>query len=55
VPGAVLRDVGVHDEILDVDLAEVLDGVCDSAQERWYVFFLALADGISLAEVFYRP
>lgn len=54
VPEAVLRDFRVHDEILDVDLAEGLDGVCDPAQERWYVI-LALTGGISLAEVFYGP
>jgi hypothetical protein len=54
LPGAVLRDFRVHDEILDVNLAEGLDGVGDPAQERWHVS-LALASGISLAEVFYSP
>ena len=54
VPGAVLCDLCVHDEVLDFDLAEGLDGVCDPSQQRWYVS-LALTSGISLAEVFYSP
>jgi hypothetical protein len=54
VPGTVLRDFGVHDEVLDVDFAERLDGVRDPPQERWHIG-LALTNGVSLAEVLYGP
>ena len=54
VPGAVLRDFGVQDKVLDVDFAESLDGVRDPSQERWYIV-LALTSGVSLAEVLNDP
>ena len=54
VPGAVVRDLGVHDEVLDVDFTEGLDGVRDPPQQRWYIA-LALTNGVSLAEVLYGP
>ena len=54
VPGTVLGDFGVQDEILDVDFAEGLDGGRDPSQERWYIA-LALTSGVSLVEVLYGP
>jgi len=54
VPGTVLGDFGVQDEILDVDFAEGLDGGRGPSQERWYIA-LALTSGVSLAEVLYGP
>jgi len=54
VPVAVLGNVGVHDEILNVDLAEGLDRARDSPQQRWHIT-LALASGVGLTEVLYGP
>jgi hypothetical protein len=54
VPGTVLGDFGVQDEILDVDFAGGLDGGRDPSQERRYTA-LALTSGVSLAEVLCGP
>jgi hypothetical protein len=54
VPGAVRRDFGVQDEVLEVDFAEGLDGVRDPSQEPWHIV-LALTSGVSQAEVLCDP
>ena len=54
VPAAVLGYLGVHHEILNLDLAKSIDGVGHPPQERRYVS-LALTSRIGLAEVLYDP
>lgn len=53
-PVAIFGYLGVHYEILNLDLAKSIDGVCHPPQERRHIT-LALTSRVGLAEVLHSP